>query len=218
MPYRATMPGIAASLLLVAVLGACAEGKPAPAPTPVSESQLLELRDQQLAYLAQEYHIEDPPHVDLIRWITMEEMPATTVACMDDAGYTIRDTGDGGIDLSGLPDAQRGQNAPALVALWTCGAEYTIDPRTQLPLDNRQLRLLYDYFRGPLTDCLRDHGIDVGDAPSFPSFVDGFSDHSQWTPWNEVGEVDDFVGLNQDCPQQLSSDELYGPLPPVPGK
>jgi len=209
--------GIIGVVILVATaVSACAEQ-----PQTLDESEMpriMQLREQQLADTAEGYDITDPPPIpDLVRWITPEEAPAAYAKCVNEAGFAAEDIG-GGVDYTGVPDEQAAPGGPLYLAIWTCNAQYSIDPRTQVLLTDEQFRILYDYNNTTLRDCLAQHDVEIADAPSFATFVEDYYSGYPWVPWEEVSLAsmgqEAWEALEKDCPQSPPSSELYGaPLP-----
>jgi hypothetical protein len=177
--------------------------------------QVEQLRDQTLRDSAAHYGLDDTgPLPPLVRYVTPEESPAVLQQCLHDEGFDVAVLADGGIDFSGLPESQREKGGPVVLALWTCSAKYTIDPRTQQLLTQEQYHVLYDYYTGSLTSCIQSRGITVGEAPSFTTFVDTYNDEP-WTPYDSVIQGDlasgEWDAIITDCPQGPPSSLLYGP-------
>lgn len=203
----------------VASLAGCAT-----APAPVAGAaleQIMDLREAHLRDLATAYGLGDPGQIpELVRWVSPEEVAATQVDCLDDAGFPAELIGDGGIGFDKIPDEQKELGGPLHLALWTCEAEYSVDPRSQLPLNDDQYRTLLTYLDTTYRDCLRSGGVEISEAPSLEVFVQGYESGDPWVPWSEVSLADlgqaAYAELQVDCPQSPPSAELYGPPLPQP--
>lgn len=77
-----------------------------------------------------------------------------------------------------IPDAQM---EAFDIARYTCTARYPRNPREQEPLTEAQLDLLYDYYTGEMTDCMREFGYDVPPAPSRQEFRESYTTNP-WLP------------------------------------
>ncbi len=215
--WRAVVVGITAS----AVLAACAV-----TPEPLGGAQLTEimqLREDRLRELADAYGLTDVARIpELVRWVSPEEVAATEVACLGEAGFPAELIGDGGIGFDTIPDEQKELGGPLHLAMWTCEAEYSVDPRTQIALNDDQYQILLTYLDTTYRDCLRNGGVDISEAPSLKVFMEGYEAGTPWVPWSEVSLADvgqaTYAQLQKDCPQAPPSVELYGPPLPQPGQ
>ncbi len=180
-------------------------------PTPLSnrvdmsEQEKMAKRAANLALEAEVSGLEDPPKVELIRWITPEEWAPALVECANDRGFPVGYTTDGGIDSANIP----GEQGPALeLAMYECMAEYSIDPRLREPLNGEQRGILYDYLVSSYVSCLAKLDIEVSAPPTREVFMstaegDGWMPQSE-LPSNQVSEA------NAKCPALPRSDVLYG--------
>lgn len=147
----------------------------------------------------------DRPTVAVVRTISLYDYADVMLSCLHDSGFPQAErTADGeGVAMQISSDAEAKAYA---IAEYTCGAQYPIDSKYTQPLSTDQLGMLYDYYRGDLSDCLRARGYTPSTAPSLAEFVENYDTEQSWSP---IGDV---VG-------QLSLDaatELLAACPDVP--
>ena len=211
---RATV-GIALLVLAAGTLTACS-------PATLDESEMpriMQLREDQLREQGEVAGIpDDAPIPDVVRWITEQDYAATMVSCVTEAGFEATLLGTQGIEY-GEVDADRA--AAFSLAMWTCRAQYSLDPRAGLPLTDAQFRMIYDHETTTMRDCLEDHGIFVDVAPNFAIYLERLRDEDEgWEAWSYVHLAD--IGqtaweeLEADCPRGSVPDGLYGPPLPLP--
>lgn len=109
---------------------------------------------------------------------------------------------DGGITTGNLPPAQE---ESFNLAMFTCMAQYPLDPKYSATLTDDRLGVLYEYYVKTLTPCLEAQGYSVTPAPSKSTFIDTYYDKT-WTPYVDLNNA--FVGtqaewdrINGACPQ-----------------
>lgn len=178
--------------------------------SPDSNSELLELRQSALNSLAQRLGLDPPPDVDLIRFVMRTESGAIQADCMRAAGYDATASSDGAgltfgqVDEAQLDDFNR--------ALYTCTAQYSIDPRYGLAPTEDQLAILHAYFVDTLVPCLTERQIDVGDVPTLASFREAYLTDG-WSPYAEIAAsgiaAHELDRLMSECPLSPPDSELY---------
>ncbi len=172
-------------------------------PAPSSD----ELITQWLASEATALGIVDPPKVDLIRTITPDEFATVQVACMQSEGFDARLTSDGeGIDYSAIPPEQSDQ---LRVTIYTCESKYPIGAIYLVPLNESQLRILFDYRAGDLSYCISEHGYTPDVPPSLTTFIEAEGD---WSPYDQLTKVlspIDLTELIEACPQSPALETLF---------
>lgn len=154
--------------------------------------------------MAQNLGITDPPNVEMVRVIELEEWAPVQIACMNEAGFAATLTDDGeGISWPALTDGSLIENMN--LARYVCEVKYPVDPRFYDPLTNDQLRFLYAYRSGELIDCLAAAGYSVSGPPSESVFIES---EGVWSPYSDIRVSEGDSGLLQrKCPQ--NPDELY---------
>jgi len=175
----------------------------------MSQAEKLQARAEELRTQAQTAGIEDPPEVELVRWIKPEEFAPTNVRCLNEAGFDVGITDDGtGIDSRTIPGAQ----TEALeLAIYTCTAQYSIDPRYAHPLNDAQLGIMYDYLVESYVPCIEALGYPLAEPPSKQVYV-GSPAMDRWMPILELRRLpqSQFSRVVMNCPETPASDVLYG--------
>ena len=140
---------VASVLGLVVLSGACAQTSPDGQPTdsssptaydpsaegadwkPQGEAAVEKSYQDYLTYLQKSMQITNPPDVELVRYVSVDDWPHVISECITSAGFPVR-VSQGGVVLDGdIPDEQ----ADAMNLAWyTCQAGYPADQRTQEPL------------------------------------------------------------------------------------
>lgn len=181
-----------------------------PSPSSISTS---DLNPGTLAYLkanaealASQFGIENPPDVEPVRLIKLQEYATTQIACLKDQGYDATFTEDGeGISYPEIKDSAL-QKA-LFLAIYTCELKYPVQPRYMTPLTTDGLKALYDYRTRDLVSCLESKGYSLAsDPPSETVFVE---DGGMWSPYDGLAiDSEDLKQVYADCPQ--TRDDIYG--------
>ncbi len=140
-----------------------------------------------------------------IRVVTLSEWGEAQVGCLQTKGFDVFGTGDGGVVHGNIPESQKEFLA---IAEWECMMQYPTDPVYSLPYTEDEMRFIYRYYTGELTQCLADEGYTVSDPPSEAVFIAGFREGApSWTPYGpELSTVrhSEWLRLNRECPQMPS--------------
>ncbi|NLG20515.1 MAG: hypothetical protein GX555_03660 [Actinomycetales bacterium] len=115
--------------------------------------------------------IADPPPVDRIRIVTLDEWASVRVDCLNEAGFPayIDETGAVGMDFAS-PD----QTSAYDLAVYVCMAQYPLDPRHSEELSADQLAIYYDWLLEHPVTCMRERGHPVADPPTLPTFIENY--------------------------------------------
>ena len=208
MPLGLVMCGTRAALILVTavLVGGCsAQLEPTRAPTraavawadwrpqePVrdlprfTEAEKLAMRTEFLAGIAERYGIDDPPEVELERWIHPTEHGPTHEVCFAEAGFEVEGGPEGeGVQVVSRPaEAQRDL---LNLAYYTCTARFFLDPDYTQLMTPDQLRVTYEYYREMLSPCLREQGYEPSEPPSLETFMATYGTADQWSPYDGLG-------------------------------
>lgn len=156
--------------------------------------------------LAESYGIENPPQIEAVRLITLDEWASSQIACLSEEGYDAGLTEDGqGIKYPSFSE-------PALttalnLAIYTCEVRYPVSPRYMQPLTEDQLGRLYEYRSGELIECLTREGVDVSSTP--PSKEVFIESNGDWSPYADFSPTDEQIrDLPKQCPQTPA--DLWG--------
>ncbi|GAB3128498.1 hypothetical protein GCM10027056_29940 [Glaciibacter psychrotolerans] len=181
-----------------------------PTSTPVSERDLdnatLDYLETNAMAFADQLGIVDPPNVQPIRLITLNEWASTQIACLNDAGFDVTESPDGqGIRYPPFTDPALKQSLN--LAIFTCEMQYPTQQKYMTPLSTEGLELLYAYRTGELLQCLDDEGYGVTARP--PSQTVFIQSDGVWTPYSDLSIAqNDLKRVFAACPQ--TPDSVYG--------
>lgn len=115
--------------------------------------------------------IPDPPSVDPVRIVTLDEWASVRVECLNEAGFPayIDETGAVGMDFAS-PD----QTSAYDLAVYVCMAQYPLDPRHSEELSDAQLEIYYNWLLEHPLACMRERGHPIADPPTLPTFIEKY--------------------------------------------
>jgi hypothetical protein len=164
--------------------------------------------------LAERYRLDDPPQdVAFERYISPEQYATVMVPCLTEQGIPVRALADGGIAFDDIPQEQALLQAEAM---YRCDVRFPTHPLFAEPLDDEQLRRLYDYLVNDLTACLENEGYASSSPPTIETFIASYSDPNAevWTPFPvddpQLQQPEEWDRLNEICPQAPPLEVLYG--------
>lgn len=213
--HRVLLPVAIVSVLVVSACTADPDRQPSPgSPEELLGQEWPPPGDEVLRGLAEGLRLDDPPQdVEFERYISPEEYAGVMVPCLTEQGIPARPLPDGGVGFGDIPPEQAQAQREALYRCWV---RFPTHPLFERPLDDDQLRRLYDYNVGELTACLEREGYTVPPPPSLEAFIESYSD-PETLPWNPYPADDprlereaEWYRLNQACPQIPPLDVLYG--------
>ncbi len=189
------------------VLTGCSGTEPPPVPsgqaaTP-EEWDGPATREEYLASLAEMYGIEDPPPVEIVQEIGLDDDGLRLVAdCYAEHGWPATFE-DGGIVVDVIPPEQ--QEAFALDQ-YVCNARYPVAEKYRSVSPEEHLRRWYAYLTTTYVPCVEALGYDISEPPSLETFL--ASQGSAWIPNGQVGDQarargEDFRAVDEQCPQQM---------------
>ena len=152
----------------------------------------------------------DPPVVDVVRVVTSAEYNEIWPGCMEEQGFPTS------TDQFGQPwiKFEREHEADVELASYICEAKYPMEQKYYDPYTDEQLRTLYDWRVGTNMPCLRSHGLEPSDPPSFESFVAEYrsTGYKTWSPKTAPElvvppEKRDIV--DEECPDTPPEEILY---------
>ncbi|MDO5083261.1 MAG: hypothetical protein Q4D89_07665 [Arachnia propionica] len=147
-----------------------------------------------------------PGEVELIRWVNGTKEHSETIAqCLTERGFPAEpDTEGVSFPNGGIPEEQ---DAAADAAMYTCEAEYSLDPR----FAEDQLGVVYDYFTQYYIPCMKAHDLPVNetDKPTRDVYIATFYDQTQnrWWPY-PMAVIPEHVA--EACPELPPDKALYG--------
>lgn len=171
----------------------------------LSEREKLRLRAAELRRTAKTEGIRTPPNVELIRWTRIDDYARIQAECIRRAGFPAEESYPGVEFPGGIPP----QQAKAFgIVLYTCEAEYTVDPSYGRDWSTAQKEMLYDYWVQFLVPCLGSYGISVAAAPSRELFVARYP-NVDWDPPASMTS-DSQRAIRKNCPSQPPSRYFWG--------
>jgi hypothetical protein len=199
---------------IVLTTTACTTESLAPSTTPTStpasagnldDATLLYLQENATAF-ADQLGIDDPPEIQPIRLIALNEWASTQISCLNDSGFKAIETPDGeGVSYPPITDPALKQSLN--LAIYTCEVQYPTQLKYMTPLSTQGLEILYTYRTGELLQCLEDEGYGVTDSP--PSQTVFIQTNGEWTPFSGLSiEQNDLKRVFSACPQ--TPDSIYG--------
>ena len=157
--------------------------------------------------LLREFPDAEVPTVARVRYVDLTEWAVAMAECLTEAGFASEEE-----DGSLLSAAPPGQEQPFAVATYTCTIKYPIDPRVNIPLNEDQIRYLYEYYTRVLTPCVEAEGYEVPDPPSQQTYQTQYGQPGSWNPYELVAEAttsdEEWQRINKLCPQVPSG--VYG--------
>lgn len=208
---RTVLLAVVASAILLATTACAAESDAPtlPTSTPISAAALdagtLAYLDANAKAFADQLGIADPPHIQPIRLITLNEWASTQIACLNDAGFDATETPDGqGVSYPQLSDSTLGESLN--LAIYTCEMQYPTQQKYMTPLSDQRLKDLYAYRTGELLSCLENEGYSVTATP--PSETVFVQSGGAWSPFSEISFAEeDLKRVYTACPQ--TPDSVY---------
>ncbi|HEY8452598.1 MAG: hypothetical protein FWJ70_16410 [Micromonosporaceae bacterium] len=178
----------------------------------LDEAEWMALYEKELAERAGELRlrgVDVPTDAEFVRFIEPDEYGRVHSACLRDQGFEAEETFDGGVQFGDVPSELASAQQQAM---YRCEVMYPVHPRYSLPLTDGQIRVIYDYFVGPLVDCLTAEGYDVPAAPPWETFLaDHNSPKGAWHPYDAVDPTTEaqWQQINEKCPQSPPLADLY---------
>lgn len=194
---------LAAALCLAALTG-CTAGDSGAKPANEGSDDYLQARSEQWAAF---YGVENPPAIDMVRYVDTVELDATLQECLAAAGYPTESNG--GVNVpSGNEDAYA-------LAQYTCAVEYPVPERYTKEWGDAQVRTQYSWTVEFVIPCLEALNHPVAPPPSESVFVDSwasdpyfpFAQISLAVPEEDFNQV--WAQLEATCPQQAPGEVLW---------
>lgn len=135
----------------------------------LTDSEKQSLRLKALDDERESYGLEPFEYPALVRWIYPEELASVLVPCLADRGFVVSANASGTGVVGEVPSVQ---NKPFARAMLECKALYSVDPRAELPVYEREKgELIYEYWSEFLIPCLRERGQTIAALPSLEVFL-----------------------------------------------
>lgn len=206
--------GLAFAVSLFVVAGCVAGSEPTEDEEPPTGTAASDFDyEEYLEGLQEAMGIVNPPPTEMIRLVAADEKAEAWRSCMQEAGWAVSVTFDGG--LASPPDLSPEQFQAYERSHYVCHAQYPVDPSTfPPPFGAEQIEILYRYYVEELTPCLEARGYEVEDPPTLEVFQDEFTAAElSWVPYDAVPpetlSEEAWAELNLACPQSPSDEVLY---------
>lgn len=186
--------------LLAVILSGCASNADGNASVSPEDSAFYETY---LENAAEYLKIDNPPEVEIVKWIKPEELQSYSDPCVRDQGFTQRS------DLSW--DVPEDQISAFNLATYKCWAAYPPLPKYAGPWTDKQRGIQYDWTVDHVIPCLQDHGYTIVGVPSRQTFIDTYLT-DPFFPFSQVPlnlTNDQRNQLEQECPQIAPSELLF---------
>lgn len=146
------------------------------------------VRAANLRQFAEVARIDNPPDVDIVAEVALDEVGYRQAQCMQEAGYPV-EASQGGVVLAGQVADPGAYN----LALYVCTAQYPTDPRASLPLPRVRAEVQYEYLVNVATPCVEELGFPVEEPPSLQAWLDAYYGASGvvWDPFGAVTSAPD---------------------------
>lgn len=210
---------LALATVLCILITACTSVQSQDDPRPRSLDEALNQAEpppdeHALRQSADVYRLDNPPtDVEFERYISPDEYAAVMVPCLTEQGIPATPLGDGGISFG---DIEPEQGQLQREGMYRCSARFPVHPLFADPLDEDQLRRLYEYLVDDLAPCLEREGYSTPPPPSLEAFMSSYSDPDAdvWSPYpvedSRLEEESEWYRLNEVCPQIPPLETLYG--------
>ena len=119
-----------------------------------------------LARLADDLEIDEPPTVEIVRWVNREAVVDTMVSCLAGKGVSVRKVDDQGFQITSPP----GQEAATNLAHYECSAQYPVRLDTERPATDEEQQALYAYLVDVWLPCAADLGYTEIAKPDFETY------------------------------------------------
>lgn len=156
--------------------------------------------------------LADPPDVEIVRIIDGSESDVVMHECMTAQGFSVTRL-QGGIVFNDVPEDQvKALNRAA----YTCEAQYPVDPRQLVLLDEAGAGALYVHLTTVAAPCLEGLGHTIDEPPTQEAWVQSYQQLApgMWDPFAGVAESvtpEEFDEVLRECPER--PDGLYPPVP-----
>ena len=200
---RRWQSALGATAAVAFLVSACAAPVDQPPTTPDSAISLTDAADAAWAQVSAQYPDAVRPEADLVRTVAPPEWATAIAECLNAEGFGAIAQADGSVYFD-----TGEQDEAYSVALYTCKIRYPIDPKFQGPLNDEQLRRVYEYSKTTLAPCLESFGIAVPEPPSLELFLEKRGNPEAWNIYGDVHNIlksnAQWQEINATCPQYPS--------------
>ncbi|WP_157549493.1 hypothetical protein [Microbacterium sp. Leaf288] len=208
--------------LTVTAVAACSATDPQPRETveatkdwTTTADQWMVLYRDMLEFRAQGSGIADPPDVEIVRIVPIEEWPEAQVDCLAEEGFSASVYSGGAVEYADVPKEQ----GPALnLAVYVCEAKYPYDVRRNEPLPEKQATAQFEFFKSTVAPCVTALGYDVSEPPSLQTWLSDYS--ATGNAWDPIAEAWEASGRNHEVLMEIQAEcprEAPGLYPEIDG-
>ena len=119
---------------------------------------------QDQAYWAEYLKIENPPAVEVIRYVDSDESQQVYRECMGEQGFPT--------DSEGAIDVPIEQQEHFMLSQFTCYVRYPLKQEYAKPDGSEQVSIQYDWTTQFVIPCLEEMGQIIPEPPSRTEFID----------------------------------------------
>ena len=213
---------VAVCTLTATAVAACSPTAPEPSETTdtakdwtTTSDQWMTLYRAMLNSRAQGSGISDPPDVDIVRVVPIEEWPEAQVNCLAEEGFAASVYTGGAVHYADVPPEQ----GPLLnLAAYVCEAKYPYDVRRNERLPEKQATAQYEFLTSTVAPCVEALGYEVSDPPSLPTWLSDY--YATGFAWDPIADAWEAAGNNHDVLMEIQTEcprEAPGLYPEVDG-
>lgn len=183
-------------------------------PLAMTEEEKVAFRARWLDQMAEKAGVAND--VELVRWTSRGMDDATAQAtCLEEHGFAAEaDPVEGGVAFPmGVPESQ----SDALnLAIYSCAAQYSLDPIYLQEWTDDQLFLIWDYWEQAFIPCLEAEGIVVNrtNQPSKEAWMAAFHtpERISWWPQETMMALPEerYEEVSQICSPYPANEVFYG--------
>lgn len=167
----------------------------------------MRLRAEHLTELAAGIGLDPMPAIpELVQWVPAEDFAAAQAVCLQGEGWDV--VYDAEVDAVVANGVTASQQAAYELSQWMCQARFSADPRAWVPLSEKQLGMVYDYYASTLVPCLESHGYAAPPLPTREVFVSEYGKPTMWHP-SAFLSAEDRATLESACPLSPGLDSLW---------
>lgn len=202
------------ALALAISVGACSgDSVPSAYEGATSRPDDAELYAKRAASLADEYGIQNPPAVEMVRPVKPDEDTQIHAQCMDDSGWSSKRHPDGSVEY----DYSTQQEEQFFQDLYVCQVQYPTEAKYLGGLESDQWSKMYDHYVNVFVPCAEREGFDVGEIPSRDTYL-AQPDAEKWFPGRAIRQTitsgsserfQDVEAFEAICPPTPEWEDLY---------
>lgn len=152
-----------------------------------TSDQWMSLYREMLEFRAGGAGIVDPPEVEIVRIVPIEEWAEAQVSCLAEEGFAASAHPGGAVEYADVPSEQ----GPLLnLAAYLCEAKYPYDVRRNEKLPEKQATAQYEFFKSTVAPCVESLGYEVSEPPSLQTWLSDYNaTGNAWDPIADAWEA-----------------------------